>query len=198
MRTHHTAFTLALALLVVAMPAASAAALRLPVSPLRLPAVPSSSSSSASSESSSSSTSSSSSASATAKPQSAANKLTKGNGVHEYCMAVSLALAKAAKVKADEETMKKVDQSVDLLTKAQAICASMGFVPPVIFQDGTFSSSGGATFTPVDGTFSSSGGSATVETESQFCTVTGKAGKRGGVQMCRYDCGGKAKIMICQ
>ena len=113
-------------------------------------------------------------------------------------MNISTTLMKASSIKADDATMAKVDQTVDFLKKAEAICASMGYNPPIVFTDGTFSSSEGPTFVPESSTLSSSSSPFIIEGNSQLCTLIGKAGKRGGIQMCRYDCSGKMKVMKCQ
>jgi hypothetical protein len=122
----------------------------------------------------------------------------KNKEVADYCMSISLALHKAEKLQAEEAIMKKVDQTVDMLKKAEAICASMGFTPPITFSDSTLSSSEGSTLIPESSTLSSSASPFSIDGTSQLCTLIGKAGKRGGIQMCRYDCSGKTKVMACQ
>ncbi len=97
------------------VPLAAAASVRLPSAPIRLPG---------SGSSSVAYSSAGTAPAAPASPRTSSSKMAKGSVV-EYCASISAALAKAAKVVADEQTMKKVDQTVDFLTKAEAICASM-------------------------------------------------------------------------
>ncbi len=176
---------------------ASAAPLRLPTGSVRLlPPVSSASSSEASSASSVSTSSASSIPAMSVKKQKMTNKLNASDDhLRQYCDAISVALSKRAKVQGDEETLLKADQAFDFLKKAEAICSSI-LPPHITFQEGSFSSSSAPVFAE-GGSLSSSSASLILESGSQFCSVTGKVAKRRGVDYCRFDCGGKAKIMPC-
>lgn len=202
--------------IVATVPMASALTLRAPLQPIQL-----GSSSSASTMPllkplylSSASSSSSSSSAVTANPEGpkSTTKPQKDPNLMQYCQGIAITLLKGENVTITGEDAAKFNMSIDMLKKANALCAAMGYElmmtgsegsfssssTSVVFMSGTFSTSSSSLSWNSQGSFSSSSTATVVTTsELKYCKNLGKTTTRSGVSYCKYQCGTSTKVAKC-